>query len=352
MQRRDFLSKAAAAGGAVGAGAIAWGVSAEGQGAALRVPMDVEIRPSWLTWVTAATGCLRALGVDCDNVEVAGHSGYAFHMCILPEVSVAGPTVFPWEDLSGGVRGLGRSTLEYQSGNWSDDDLGPHLKEAFELAKREIEAGRPSLLWGTGLPEFGVVVGIEGDEYIYKWSGDPGNELRVRYDGLSCPGGVYLLTFPTPTRTDPVSAGRLALANALDWLNRRAAHPDHHYGLAGYDAWIRELRAQRANEFGNSYCAQCYSNAKQYCRDFVARLAERNEGAAGPLDQALIAYTDVGEAMERIAQLFPFPGGEEEKIEDLTTIDDAVDALQAASEAELRAAAAIEGALRGDWPEA
>jgi hypothetical protein len=351
MQRRKFLVKAAVTGGVAAAGAISRHGGPHAQDGATRVPMDVEIQPSWLTWVTAANGCLRALGVDCDNVEVAGHSGYAFHMCILPEVSVAGPTVFPWEDLSGGVRRLGRSTLEYQSGNWTDGNSELPLAEALAIAGREVEAGRPCLLWGTGLPEFGVVVGVEGEEYIYKWSGDRGQELRVRYDELECPGGVYLLAFPTPTQSEPVAADRLALVGALDWLNRRPESPVHHYGLAAHDPWIDELRGQRANAFANSYCAQCYNNAKQYCRDFIARLAERNEHAAGPLDKALIAYTDVAEAMSRIAELFPFPGPADEKANDLTAIDDAVGALQDARQAELRVAAAIEEALQIEWPD-
>ncbi len=351
MQRRKFLVKAAVTGGVAAAGAISRHGGPHAQDGATRVPMDVEIDPSWLTWVTAANGCLRALGVECDNVEVAGHSGYAFHMCILPEVSVAGPTVLPWEDLSDGVRWLGRSTLEYQSGNWTDDNSELHVAEALAMARREVEAGRPCLLWGTGLPEFGIVVGVEGEEYIYKWSGDPAQELRVQHDKLECPGGVYLLAFPTATETSQPVADRLALVGALDWLNRRPESPLHHYGLAAYDPWINELQAQQANAFGNSYCAQCYNNAKQYCRDFIERLAERNEHAAGPLDKALIAYTDVTEAMGRISDLFPFPGPADEKIEDLTTIDAAVEALQEAHQAELRAAAAIEEALQTEWPD-
>jgi hypothetical protein len=37
-------------------------------------------RPAWLTWVASATTCLNALGIECDRVDVAGFSGYAFHL--------------------------------------------------------------------------------------------------------------------------------------------------------------------------------------------------------------------------------------------------------------------------------
>ena len=44
--------------------------------------IQVEYQPAWLTWVAAATTCLKALGVECDTVDVAGFSGYAFCMSV------------------------------------------------------------------------------------------------------------------------------------------------------------------------------------------------------------------------------------------------------------------------------
>jgi hypothetical protein len=46
----------------------------------VNVPMAVKYSPSWLSWVAATTTCLRALGVSCDGVDVAGMTRYAFHL--------------------------------------------------------------------------------------------------------------------------------------------------------------------------------------------------------------------------------------------------------------------------------
>lgn len=82
---------------------------------AIRVSMEVEYRPAWLTWVAATTTCLQALGVEGDQADVAGFSGYAFHLGIHEEVCPSGPTVLDWTRLSRGVHSLGRATIELRS---------------------------------------------------------------------------------------------------------------------------------------------------------------------------------------------------------------------------------------------
>ncbi|HJN16548.1 MAG TPA: twin-arginine translocation signal domain-containing protein [Armatimonadota bacterium] len=346
MNRRSFVTRAGAVGGALAVSGVA-----AAQNEANQISMDVEVHPSWLTWVTAANACLRALGVECDNIDVAGHSGYAFHMCITDVVGVEGPTVLPWSDLDSRIRLAGRSTLSYAASPWaSDEEYREADRHAFELAKREVDAGRPCVLWGIQPPEFGTVIGYDGDYYIHKWSGAPNTPLKLKYDETTNPGGAYLLTFPTASTTPLVTADMMALRNALDFLNRPSYDASLSFGLAAYDPWIAALNAKRAHGFGNNYCAQCFSNGRQYARDFITRLAERNEHAAGPLDRTVIAYEECADAMGIVAQLFPFPGPEEENIEDPITIDDACRALAIARDAEIVAADAIREALEVEWP--
>lgn len=346
MDRRKFVWGASLVGAGLASGAAAQ------QAGVVRVPMEVEIESSWLSWVTAANGCLRALGIDCDNVDVAGHSGYAFHMCITDVAGVEGPFFLPWSDLANGVRMLGRSTLEFR-GTWSatDEQYRGNDLHAFELAKREVDAGRPCVLWGLTEPEFGIVTGYEGEQYVYVWSGHGGREVRMHWSDPANHGGAYLLMFPTPSDVPRVVADRAALVHALNFLHRRSNGPNLSYGLEAYQQWIDALRGNRADGFGNRHCAQSFSNAKEYARDFVTRLAERNDFAAGPLDLATIAYQECADAMGIAAQLFPFPGPEEENVEDIVSIDEASDALATALKAETQAAEAMERALEVEWPE-
>ena len=344
MDRKHFVKAAAIAGGA-----FAVGQGAHAQVEANRVPMEVQVDPAWLTWASAASACLRALGEDCDNVDVAGVSGYAFHMCITDVVGVEGPTVLPWDELAVGCRYLGRSTLGYSMGPWGEEEHWDAAeRECLALAKREVDAGRPCVLWGTGIPEFGVVVGYDGEEFIYRWSAKPNEDQRVKCRELSDPGGAYLLMFPTAVQVRDGWRDPHAVSNALNFLRRRSGDPGDHFGLKAYDVWIEALQAKRAAGFGNNYCAQCFSEGKGFAREFVQRLADRNDAVAGPLDEAVMAYQTCADAMRMVAQLFPFPN-EDERVEDPITIDDACEELAIARDAEGEAAEALQKAL-DMWP--
>src|SRR5205085_1389163 len=125
----------------------------------------------WLSWVGAVTGCLKALGVDCDPADVAGHSGYAFVICIHQKICPSGPTMHSWDDLAAGVRRLGRSTQTFHApechiGERRNDRTRAHCRAALEAAKREIDAGRPCVINGAYLPEFAIVTDVRDDAYI------------------------------------------------------------------------------------------------------------------------------------------------------------------------------------------
>src|SRR6185436_9518719 len=99
-------------------------------------PIDAKFPCCWLSWVGATRGSLNALGVACDNADVAGQSGYAFRIQIHDTLCPSGPTMFPWDSLLAGVRRLGRSTLvftgsECHSGKWKNDRTRAHCTAAF-----------------------------------------------------------------------------------------------------------------------------------------------------------------------------------------------------------------------------
>jgi len=96
---------------------------------------------------------------------------------------------------------LGRATIEFRcpccevSGKDHDDSC----RAAFEFIRHELLAGRPSVLWGTYAPEFGVVVGIEGDAYRVTSFRKAlrQEEPAIPYSETESPGESYALGFPT-----------------------------------------------------------------------------------------------------------------------------------------------------------
>jgi hypothetical protein len=318
--------------------------------------MNVEWAPAWLTWVSATTTCLRALGEDCDAVDVAGMSGYAFVMNVHRELCPSGPTVFDWGMLPMGVHFLGRSTLQFACGDChtaerASDLTRGHCRAAYEVAAREVAEGRPCVLWGAYVPEFAAVVGVEDGRFHVKSYREctPEPQPPVLCEELNAPGGPYVLAFPTKTTMSPSAGDSYAIGHAVQLLSAPSPSRDYGFGLAAYDTWIAALEANQAQAFGNAYNTQCWAESRHFAHEFLQRVAARNAGVAEPLNRAIAAYGDVTSAMSEVAGIFGFPPrGEVEHPANRTR---AVELLRQAKVAETRAAEALAEAA-ANWPTA
>jgi len=385
ITRRSFLQKSGQAAVALGLAAMAVGGAAqpakapaptagEKEGSvrrtkaggssekkALSVPMEVEYKPAWLTWVTATAGCLRALGITCDQVDVAGYSGYAFLINVGEGMCPSGPTAFDWGLLLPGVTALGRSALVFRGAHCCCElnqertsaykkRVREEMRAAYDLVATEIESGRPCVLWGTYVPEFGIAVGVQNDSYLVKtWKPyikEP--EPPIPFDKLTNPSGSYVLAFPTAVEVAREQADREALNHAVTMLNYRTSSPQYGAGQDAYDKWIACLDASKAEPHGNSYNAHCWAEARRFARDFLSRVAARNEAVAKPLGQAVVAYSQAADALGKVARLFPFPHSAK-KVNDPEARAAAIEALRAAKPADARAAAALTEAAAA-WP--
>jgi hypothetical protein len=326
-----------------------------GEAGTVMVPMRVEWVPSWLSWVSATTACLRALGVECDAVDVAGVSGYAFMMSVHKELCPSGPTVFDWGMLGEGVALLGRSTLQFMSldchgGDRASDATRGHCRAVYDLVAREVAEGRPCVIWGAYVPEFAAAIGV-GDGCFHVKSfrertGQP--QPPIPCEQLEAPGGPYALAFPTPTTPRrPGEGDAHAVSHAARLLYTRRMGRDYGFGLTAYDTWIAALEADAADPFGNAYNAQCYAEGRRLAHEFLKRAAARNAGVAEPLGQAVGAYAEARQAMEELARVFSFPPGNE--VRDSTNRAKAADLLRRAQAAEARAAEALTEAV-ANWP--
>ncbi len=321
----------------------------------INVPMEVNYPGAWLSWVSAVTGCLNALGVECDMADVAGQSGYAFHTGIAPDLCPSGPTVLDWDGLNWGPRALGRSTSCFYSGEcftgeYRNDRTRAHAREAFEFAKREIEGGRPCVMWGAYVPEFAVCYGIEGDAYLVKsfkkFLNEP--EPPIAWDEIDAPGGPYVLAFPTPTEFDQRRKDKEALINAVRYF--KFEYRPYAHGEAAYDLWADALKAKRAHSMGNAYCCACYAEGRAFAGKFIKRVAERNEFAREELEESAAKLTEAELALIEMVKLFPFPGEADKKVVDDEAIGKAVEYLEEAKKADAKAMKLIEKVARMDWP--
>ena len=323
--------------------------------------MKVTYPPTWLSWVGSTTGCLNALGVACDLVDVAGYSGYAFITNVQEELDFSGPTAVDRGLLHSGVLLLGRSTLVFQGRHCpcelkktKDEELKKRVQEemraAYTLVAREIEAGRPCVIWGAYIPEFGIAVGVEDGKYLVEQSHNKKPQPPIPFDALASPGGASVLAFPSAVKVSRAEADRQAVSHALQMLHLHCLPADTGYrtGQAAYEAWIAAVDAGKVDPLGLGYNALCWAEAKSFGRDFVDRLAGRNDAVSKPLREAASAYVQVADAMDKVALLFPY--GPPKPTEDPTKIRaEGIQALRTAKAAEAKAAESLAQAAAA-WP--
>lgn len=316
----------------------------------------VHYRAGWLSWVSSVNACLEGLGLMCKACDVAGMSGYAFHIAIHRDLNPSGPTVFPRADLEDGIWYLGRATLSFGRGEChtpgqANARTAAHARTAFELARREVEAGRPCIMWGAYLPEFAVVTGIEGDCYQVSSFRECLDQPQppIPAEAVNAPGGPYTLTFPMPVELDRAEGDRRALDRAITFARRPARSTDYAFGPSAYALWIDALQSGRADPMGNAYCAAAYAEARHEAQHFLETLARRHRRAEQFLMEASLACATVADALERISALFPFPVGPyapeagDPALDD-TSIPEACDDLAIAGDADAEMVALLEKA--------
>jgi hypothetical protein len=306
--------------------------------------MEVEHQPAWLTWVACTTTCLRALDIECDQVDVAGFSGYAFHLGVHEEICPSGPTVLDWSRLSRGVHSLGRATIEFRApcceafGKAREDSC----RAAFELVRSELLSGRPCVLWGTYVPEFGVVVGIENEAYQVRSFTEILHQEQpaIPYNETEAPGGIYTLGFPAQAEYGELHRDLETILEALrQW--GRPAYGQYRFGADAYDVWIEALRAERADRFGCGYNAACYAEGRRFAQQFLERMSSRRPLAANLLQDAAGSYQEAADAMERVSEVFPFSHDEGGRITAAAEIEQAAGFLAKARDAETVAMACL-----------
>jgi hypothetical protein len=272
----------------------------------------------WISFNGAVGGVLRAMGVEYDVVDVAGHSGYAFLMGVpVGRMCPSVPTSFPvttYREFARGVSAMGieAEILSEEGGYMCGESASFEDQErACALFKRVREAidvsGRPVVLWGLPIPEFSIVNGYEGERYVastYR-SPDPaqGEEL-VPALGTQSPGCLMMVTF-----SGPASGEDTWLERAVRMASGKAdVCQGYVSGPKAAQEWSFVLLRVGDDEYmGNSYTAACYAEGRSNAGVFLKRMARSKKGRSSrELMDASTAYARGAQVMEEYVRLFPF----------------------------------------------
>lgn len=293
-----------------------------GDGGRLLAPEPVY-QTCWLSYTGAISGALKSLGTDRDIVDVAGYTGYAFVLNVSKgQTCLSGPTALGvWDDMTAATGVLGQKVKAWCSDKGFPEAGGGPLssydheraRKVFGLIKKEIDGGKPVVLWGLPIPEYGIVKGYRGDSYLVstyrRATGQPDDPIK--YDALQAPGCMHFVMFKGEAKGEPDD--REAVRRAVKLAEGKWAIPRYAAGPAAYDEWARVLETGSLEEgtlnyHGNAYVVQCYLEGRECASEFLERLAERHKGKpqSRHLAEASKSYAEVGKALAEVGKLFPF----------------------------------------------
>ena len=200
--------------------------------------------------------------------------------------------------------------------NRSQDSFGDKQKEAWNFMRRSIDEGTPCYGWELEIPEYYVIPGYDDTGYYYSGPGcdlgkgpKPWQELGDTGIGL-----IQMCSVRRGQAADDARTVREALEFALEHAKQKWVHPNSNYkaGLAGYDNWMNALEVGTADGHGMAYntavWAECRGLGTQFLREARRRL---NGEVSVLLEDAAEQYGMVYQRLQRMADLFPFPPGNE-----------------------------------------
>ncbi|MFH0816684.1 MAG: winged helix-turn-helix domain-containing protein [Methanobacteriota archaeon] len=276
----------------------------------------------WLSYTGAISGALKSIGIDRDVVDVAGYTGYAFVLNVSKGATCpSGPTCLGyWDDIEKATEVLGRKVTSYTETKCFPQAPGPlsaedqtRARKLFEVVKKEIDRDMPVVLWGIPIPEYGIVKGYRGDEYLVSTfranSGMPDDP--VRYDALVAPGCLQAFMFGSETRGIDAKADRKAVERAVEIAGGARKWAGYEAGPVAYDEWANVLEKGIAGEaayHGHSYVTACYHEGRKNAAEFLRRLAMKYSAKpqSKHLANAAKEYGEAAELMGKLEKCFPF----------------------------------------------
>ncbi|MFZ5817244.1 MAG: hypothetical protein ACOY93_18430 [Bacillota bacterium] len=275
--------------------------------------------PHRVTLLGALGGLLAAAGRPLDQPYLMGVTGHAFRLTLDLIISPSAPVelnfhgVFPlWENLGAWFKRVAARP--------ADPDFAAVRAEAICRVRESLERGRPAIVYDLlQVPEYGLVVGAEGDGFACLTLANPEE-----------PAWMELAGWPPAEHQAFTRAEAITLLDLAPDFDRRRAEVaslrfavDHFWEPASRDMWLQHGKG--AYEFwqatlasplplhgpepglGHSYNLLLLHRARRDAAAYLAELAPRYPEAPS-LIRAAEAYGRVAAMLEEATVLLPFPG--------------------------------------------
>ena len=253
------------------------------------ISKPAEYKPSWFSFQGAVQGVLNSLGIDVGLADVIAVSGYGWITNAMKKnMCPSAPSAFHGDIWMGNYKAtenLGYRIDFVGSGGFDWDDnqkLTPksviNAKKQFDAVKKEIESDRPVVMWGIPIPEYGIVNGYRGEDYLVSTFrsllGQPDDPIH--YSGLMAPGGLAFLRFAEPKELDPRKAAADTLRRGYKLgVGDVPQIPEYVMGPGAYDVLAKNLTEESFDEnsyHGTAYTMACLMEAKGAIAEYMRKV--------------------------------------------------------------------------------
>lgn len=289
---------------------------------AYKLSLKAKYEHGWISYIMAVTGVLKSLSVDCDIIDVAGYSGYAFIVNVAQGVTCpSGPTAHnAWEEIHKGTEVYGwkissvGEDVSYPLGDAITPEDSARARAHFELVKEGlVRTDRPVVIWGIPVPEYGIVNGYTADSYVVSTFRHLNNQPDppIRYEALQAPGCLEAIFFEKQiTVPDAMQRDMEAIQRAIKMAEGVYKGKGYVSGPDAFEEWAQVLKEtpQKVIYHGNSYVAACTHEGKVFARTFLERLSRKYQETqqTKALVKAAEEYQHAEQLMGQYVELFPF----------------------------------------------
>jgi len=279
---------------------------------------NLRWKARWTSHLGCIKGCLNYLDLDVSDAWLFGATGHAFVINVHDQLCPSGPTAWDTQMLSKLGKNVGYK-IDGVNVHKSQGDFGDKQKEAWDLGRRSVDEGTPCYGWELEVPEFYVILGYDDTGYYYSGPGcDLGKGPKPWQElGDTEIGVIEMYSVRPGQAADDVKTVKEALEFALEHARNSGKSVDsftsrYKTGLDGYDNWINALEVGTADGLGMAYNTAVWTECRGFGTQFLREARGRLSGEAGALlEEATEQYGKVYQHLERVANLFPFPPGNE-----------------------------------------
>ncbi|MFX0094174.1 MAG: winged helix-turn-helix domain-containing protein [Candidatus Hodarchaeota archaeon] len=280
---------------------------------------------SWITYLGAFSGVFKSMGLELDMTTLGGYSGYSFIVNVAKGrlcpsgITALSPVV--WKEIQKGTEEISNWKIErienrepYPNTFPVSDADKQRAKTFFDTITTRIDSkDLPIILWGLPIPEYGIVLGYEGDSYICSTFRHLNNlpETPIKYDQLQAPGSLHAFALKDELKEKSTDIDYNAILRALNLMNDEMAQLDYVLGPLAYKEWADVLENYTLDEtayHGNSLIGGCAREASNLASKFLKNLTDKYTDLPQSLYllKASEEYKRIEELMNDFVDIFPF----------------------------------------------